>query len=319
MDSLILAYILDRKGGGKPVKLKDIADKEEGLIWVHLFADHPDTQTWLAEKSGLDTFVIDAMIAEDTRPRILRHENGTLLILHGMNLNKDADIDDMVSIRIWIEKDKIVTVRRESTRVISEIEKKIAVNKGPKNSGDFIIMIITKLLKIMEPVIDNFEILVDKAEEQILLNPEDKLREDISEARVQAIVFKRHIAPQREVINNLGYSNCDWLDSDHKRYIQENYDIITRYVEDLNEIRERCQVIHDELENALSHKLNRNMYLLSVITSIFLPLSFVTSLLGANVGGIPWEDSEYGFLIVCLILLLFIFIQIIVLKKMKWF
>ncbi len=318
MESLISAYILDGDGGGNSIKMKDVAESE-GLLWLHLYLDHPDTEKWLTEKSGLDHFIIEAMIAEDTRPRILRHEKGSVIILHGVNLNKDAEPDDMVSIRIWIEADRIITVRRESTKAIAEIEKKIAINKGPKNSGDFIVMLIRRLLKIMEPTIEKLDDMVDLAEEKILLSPDDKLREAVSEVRFQAIVLKRYISPQKDVIKNLGYYDCDWLNSDHKMHIQENCDIITRYVEDLNEIKDRCQIVHDELENTLSYKLNRNMYMLSVIASIFLPLSFITSLFGINVGGIPGGMDDFGFWWVCLLLGVFVLIQIIMFKKLKWF
>ncbi len=118
---------------------------------------------------------------------------------------------------------------------------------------------------------------------------------------------------------NLGYYDCEWLNSEHKMHVQENCDIITRYVEDLNEIKDRCQIVHDELENTLSYKLNRNMYMMAVIASIFLPLSFVTSLFGINVGGIPGGLDEFGFWWVCILLGVFVLIQIIVFKKLKWF
>ena len=84
-------------------------------------------------------------------------------------------------------------------------------------------------------------------------------------------------------------------------------------------IRERAQIVKDELVNALSDRLNRNMYVLSVIASIFLPLGFFTGLLGINVGGIPGAENSEAFYIFCGLLVVLVIAQIIIFKKLKWF
>ena len=84
-------------------------------------------------------------------------------------------------------------------------------------------------------------------------------------------------------------------------------------------IRERAQVVKDELQNMLADRLNKNMYVLSVIAAIFLPLGFLTGLLGINVGGIPGADNSMSFLIFCGILTAIVVFQIWLFKKMKWF
>jgi zinc transporter len=92
-----------------------------------------------------------------------------------------------------------------------------------------------------------------------------------------------------------------------------------RYVEDLDAVRERAQIVKDELSNILSDRINKNMYILSVIAAIFLPLGFLTGLLGVNVGGIPASDNPYGFYIVSGFLMLLVIIQIFLFKKLRWF
>jgi zinc transporter len=94
---------------------------------------------------------------------------------------------------------------------------------------------------------------------------------------------------------------------------------VVRYIEDLDAIRERAQIIMDELANIIAEKLNRNMYVLSVIAAIFLPLGFLTGLLGINVGGIPGAENEYAFLFFSALLLVIVVVQIILFKLKKWF
>jgi zinc transporter len=68
-----------------------------------------------------------------------------------------------------------------------------------------------------------------------------------------------------------------------------------RCVEDLDAVRDRAAVTQEQIESRLSDQLNRRMYILSIITAIFLPLAFLTGLLGVNLGGIPGANSELGF------------------------
>ena len=114
-------------------------------------------------------------------------------------------------------------------------------------------------------------------------------------------------------------SEQPWLNQHDRRSMQENFDRTLRFVEDLDAIRERAQIIKDELANALSDRINKNMYVLSIIAAIFLPLGFLTGLLGINVGGIPGADNDQAFMIFMGILIVLVGAQIWLFKKMKWF
>jgi len=90
-----------------------------------------------------------------------------------------------------------------------------------------------------------------------------------------------------------------------------------RYVEELDAIRERAQIIKDELANIIVDRLNKNTYVLSVIAAIFLPLGFLTGLLGINVGGIPGVGNPTAFTVFCILLLILVAIQILIFRKFK--
>jgi zinc transporter len=191
--------------------------------------------------------------------------------------------------------------------------------KGPKDAADFMVQLATRLIERMEPVINNLDEDTDNLEEKIIDEPDIKLRTEIIKMRKEAILLRRYLAPQREVISRLRTSEQKWLTKIHKRQLHENYDRITRYVEDLDSIRERTQIVQDELQNSIADKLNKNMYILSVIAAIFLPLGFLTGLLGINVGGIPGADNPDAFMIFCGVLVVLVLVQVVLFKRMKWF
>ena len=94
---LIMAYILDGKGGGKKVGWDGIASwkPEQGILWIHLNYSVAGVQEWLNDKSGLDEVIYDALTEEDSRPRCTPFHEGMLLGLRGVNLNPGADPEDM--------------------------------------------------------------------------------------------------------------------------------------------------------------------------------------------------------------------------------
>ena len=100
--------------------------------------------------------------------------------------------------------------------------------------------------------------------------------------------------------------------------LRESADRTTRFIEDLDLARERAVVVQEELLSRLSEKMDRTMYVLSIVAAIFLPLGFLTGLLGINVGGIPGADFKGSFLIFCIFLVLIVGLQIWIFKRKKW-
>lgn len=288
--------------------------------WVHLDANQSDTRKWLeANLNVSDELIVEALLVQESRPRILTYDEGTIIILRGVNLNENADPEDMVSIRLWVYGNNIISVRLRRLKAVLDIRERLENGQGPKSAGDFITALISRLFERMEPVLQSLDDQLDELEEQVMENPDSEDRQAITTLRKQAILFKRYIAPQRDVISALRNAELDWLEPPHKRKLMESLDRVTRYVEDLDATRERGQIIKDELANALSDRMNRNLYMLSVVAAVFLPLGFLTGLLGINVGGIPGAELPTAFLIFCGMLIVVVIFQIALFKKLKWF
>jgi zinc transporter len=321
-EHILAAYEFDENGGGKkltPSEIKGSINSPKPA-WVHLDANHPDTEIWLKnEFPEIQPLVFQALLEDETRPRITLIDDGILLILRGVNLNDNSQPEDMVSIRLWVDKRGIISLRKRKLRAIGDIEDSIKAGLGPKSTSEFICLLIDRLFKRMEPVLASLDERTDNIEENIIENPKSQHREEIIDIRRKAIIFRRYMSPQRDAITNLRIADLSWMDDIAMRRLSESINHVTRFIEDLDAIRERAQIVKDELANILADKLNRNMYLLSVIAAIFLPLGFLTGLLGVNIGGIPGVDNSYAFGFFCGILFVIVMIQIYIFKKNKWF
>lgn len=319
---ILHALELNGKGSGTLLEGDAISQslKEDTLAWLHMDAAHPESRKWLEENvSYLDPLILDALVASETRPRMEEYDDGMLVNLRGINLNENADPDDMVSLRMWIDPHRIITMRRRSVSAAQVVKGQLLEGNGPKNAGDFLCAIIHALLGKMDPFMHSLAEKVDDVEEEVIANPNASIRSIIVELRSQAITMKRYISPQRDVIGRLRVNEQSWIERDDKRSLQESLDKITRYVEELDSARERAQIVQDELTNVLADKLNRNMYILSVIAAIFLPLGFLTGLLGINVGGMPGAENADAFWIVTAGLTVIVALQVAIFRWLRWF
>lgn len=318
---LIHALLLDGQGLASEVALDEIHNwtKEQGLLWLHFDYTHPESEEWLLESSGLDKIIAQALLEDETRPRATLINDGMLIALRGINHNPGAEPDDMVALRMWVDQDRIVTSRRRKLGAASLIATDLLKGHGPKNSGDFLVAMISHIVGGMSDTINDFEERTADYEDAVLRGETGGLRYDLANLRRQTITIRRYLAPERDAFSRLLIEKVSWLDTGHNIQIREINDALLRHIENLDAARDRAAVTQEELASRLSEQLNSRMYVLSVVTTIFLPLGFLTGLLGVNIGGIPGSDNHNAFWIFIAILVALVISQVILFRWKKWF
>jgi zinc transporter len=272
----------------------------------------------MRRESSLEPDAAEAMLAEETRPRSISFKDGMLVILRGVNLNPGSDPEDMVALRVWIEKNRVISVRARRLMAVQDLRDTLDAGRGPKDCGELLVGIANRLVDRMGPVVDDMGDVVDGLENELLISESRDIRMKLRELRREAIGLRRHLAPQRDALSRLQQDEQPWLEAPHRRRLRETADRVLRIVEELDELRERAAIIQDELMNRLSEQMNRTMYVLTVVASVLLPLSFLTGLLGINVGGIPWAENNLGFLIVVIVLVVVGMLQLLIFRRLKW-
>lgn len=311
-----LAFILDGKGGGQKIGWEAMRNwsPKQGVLWVHMDYNNSENQSWIVEESGLDQITCEALLAEETRPRSLVTHEGLLVALRGVNLHPESDPEDLVSIRLWINHDRIISTHPRKVLSAEDLENDLNKGTGPKTPGMFLVDLTDGLMERMADVVNEIEDRVDNLQDQVLTIESYELRTQLAGIRRQTIGLRRYLGPQRDAMTRL----YPWLEEIDRMRLREIADRTTRYVEDMDSARERAAVTQEELMNRLSEQLNKGMYVLSIVAAIFLPLSFLTGLLGINVGGIPGAEYKLAFYVVCIFLGLVVGFQFWLFKKSKW-
>lgn len=311
---------LDGHGRGRPLPWLAGQDmpREAGLFWLHLNYSDAQARDWLLRSDLLGKPVAESLLDDATRPRVLHHGTGLLLTLRGVNLNPGAEPEDMVSIRLWIEENRIISTRKRRLRSVKEIQSMLEAGEGPRSSGEFLAMLLKLMTDNIGAVIEELEDRMAEVEEQIVAHHGAKAREALGDLRRQAIALRRYLAPQREALSRLSAERVPWMIPDDHFRIRETADELIRHIENLDAVRERAALAHEEFVNHASEQLNRRMFMLSVVTVIFLPLGFLTGLFGINVGGIPCSESPWGFAAFCLGVVLAGAGIFLIFKRSRW-
>ena len=316
---LVFAYILEG-GSGRPMNWDRISswEPEQGILWLHLDYADEGAKTWLVEESGLDEVSCAALMAQETRPRVVAAANSLLLILRGINFNPGADLEDMVAIRMWFDEHRIISMRHRPVMAMDDINKRIQAGTGPDSISDFVVMAASTLTDRMGDVISDIDDNVDELEDAVLTEESHALRPKLAHLRRQTISMRRYISPQRDVLARLQNEKVSWLDDVDRIRIRELAERTARFVDDLDSARDRAAITQEELNNHLAEKMNKTMYVLSIVAAIFLPLGLITGLLGINVGGIPGTENDSAFILVSIMLVAFALAQYVLFKHKKW-
>jgi zinc transporter len=223
--------------------------------------------------------------------------------MRGINVNPGAVPDDMVAVRVVLEKNRIFTSRRRKVLSVRDVRDTLLAGTGPKTAGDFLASLTRCLAGRIESAVENIEEMIEDLDWQIASGDIVAVRSDLSVVRRQAAAIRRHLAPQREALDRLARSTTSILTARELLAVREEGDHLARYIEDLELARENALVTQEELTNRVAQEQNSRMYLLSVVAAVFLPLTFVTGLLGMNVAGLPGTVSPYGFAIATVVMI----------------
>jgi zinc transporter len=190
--------------------------------------------------------------------------------------------------------------------------------EGPRSSAELVIRLSELLVERMGVTVEELEEQLSDLELDLLTQPGSEMRQAVRNLRRQTVTLRRYFAPQRDAFNQMLSERLSWFTTEMKLELREISDQLLRHIEDLDIIRERAAMAQEELASQQGEQLNQRMYVLSIISAVFLPLGFLTGLLGINVGGIPGADNDYAFLIFLLLLGLLVGGLLILFRRWSW-
>ena len=318
---LLFGRVLDGEGGARTIDWTEAQRWRRGLrqevLWLHFDRTCPGVQEWL-EGHGIPEPTAELLTSDETRPRAFREGEALVATLRGVNFNPGAEPEDMVSIQVWSDGARVFTLRRHSMQTTREVAGELDRGHGPLDAGGLITLLVERMIARMNHSIVDMNQAIDELElAPVDVDPGGMLAK-ITAIRHNCLGLQRHMAPQHDALEAIGREAPKWFEDHDRREIAEAIDRLRRYLDDIDISKESAVVLLDELRAFTAARSERTNFLLAVVASIFLPLTFITGLIGMNVVGIPYADHPYSFWVIVAVCAAIALTQVWLFRRWKW-
>jgi len=274
-----------------------VAYSGTGLVWVHLEGQDELAAEVHRSDEHIPDVAAHALVATETRPRCDAVEQGAIINLRGLGVDTTDDSDRLVSIRMWIRGNRVVSVSLRPMAAVATVRAKMEAGHI-RDAGDLVAGFAWAISTQLDPEVAGLGDTLDDVESDLESEQLFRLRRTITSVRSEAIGYRRFIAPDRDALRTLVDLDFPWLAQDDRLHIVEAADRFARMAEELEAVRERAALLHEQITDLRAEQIdNRSLYI-SIVAFIFLPLTFITGLLGMNVQGIPYADHPSSFWVV---------------------
>jgi magnesium transporter len=259
----------------------------ESVSWVDVQGlGSEDILQRLGKVFDLHPLILEDIVNVPQRPKVENYED-QLIIIARMVLPKPGNAGfHSEQVSFVLGKHYLLTVQEEAQYdCFNQVRSRICNNKGflRKQQADYLAYtLLDAIIDGFFPVLEDYGELIEDLEEEVVANPTRKTLEKIYRIRRELLTLRRAIWPQRDAINALIRDDSDLLSEHVRIYLRDCYDHAVQVMDMVETYRELTSGLMDVYLSAVSNRMNEIMKLLTVISSIFIPLTFIAGIYGMN-------------------------------------
>lgn len=306
-------------------KLVDEAIKsiEDGAVtWINVNGlSNTESIVKLGNFFELHPLILEDIVDTGQRPKIDEYDSYLFIVMKMLYLN---DQKTMVSehVSMVIGDDYVVTFQESEKDVFESVRTRLRKEKSRiRNSGaDYL------GFALMDAIIDNYFVVIDAIGDKVELlenllfteNVSDTVTKDIQLLKNEILRVRKNIFPSREVIGRIVKSESEIINEKTINYYRDLQDQIVLISENIDVTREMIWGLMDMYMTTVSNKMNSIMKVLTIISTIFIPLTFIVGVYGMNFENMPELKTKYGYYCVLGAMLLIFAALVLYFRKKKW-
>ncbi len=271
---------------------------DETVSWVDVDGVHKtDVLEAFGKHFGLHPLLLEDIANTDQRPKLDDYDTYLFLVMKVLTASNQGDIL-VEQISFVLGRNYVLSFQENGTDVFQSVRDRLRVGKGRlrQNGSDYLVY------ALIDAVVDQyFEVLemlgerIEAMQERLMADPRPETLKDIHALKRQLLFVRRAVWPLREAINNLSRSECPFLHEPTKVFFRDVYDHVVQIVDTIETLREMVSASLDIYLSSVSYRLNSVMRVLTVITTIFMPLSFIAGIYGMNFDYMPELKWPWGY------------------------
>lgn len=307
---------LDGKGNANPLNDKSEASTSQPY-WIHLDFAKSETINWINQTNLIPDLVKNELIKPNQFPKEIRFDTGILVVLKGVNFTPNELPDPIVTFRFYITDNFIISTRHQKIDAIIKLKENLEKGIGPVDVADWLIQLSELICDQVNLSFDGVHNKIIKLED-LLLNQRIFSHKEIGRVRKQLFILRRLLSPQRDIFVKISTERISWIDDNDRQRLHDISSQQNHYISEIDSCLIRIGSIMEQINSILAESTNKRIYLMSLFTIIFTPITFITSLLGVNLAGIPFNEKEWSFIGLIFLLILISILSVVWLKLKKW-
>lgn len=294
----------------------------KSVSWINIDGLH---NTNIIEEIGKN-FQLHPLLLEDIlntghRPKVEEFDNYTFITLKMLGLSEKGNsiISEQVSIILgdtWV-----ISFQEQQGDIFDALRLRIKENKGMirQQGTDYLVY------RLIDTVVDNYYFIteyisetIEELQEMVLKSSERSSLLEIQKLKREIIGLRKSVLPLREAVSELHKDETNLIKTATIRYLRDVYEHIIHVIDSLDSQRDMLASIMDLYLTGVSNKMNQVMQLLTIIATIFIPLTFIAGIYGMNFDNMPELHWKYGYFGIWAIMIVVIVLMIIFFKRKKW-
>jgi magnesium transporter len=255
------------------------------FFWIDLYRPTPDDLAVLRDIFHFHPLAIEDSEQFGQRPKLDDYDDFVFLVVYGAV----SDQDRLVEVHCFYSERYLVTLHRDQAPAFTEVRGRYQKRKTPvRDPGRLLYYIIEALVDSFMPILSDFDDRIDELEDQTYLAASDEQLQEIFDMKRLLVGIRKVVTPQRDLFGGLvgGVAQLPGMTEEDERYFRDIYDHLIRISDLIDSYRDLLTSSMDVFLSTVSNRLNTVMKQLTVIATIFLPLTFITGFFGQNFGAL---------------------------------
>lgn len=275
----------------------------------------------MGEVFGLHPLVREDILNTEQRPKLEDYDTYDYLVLKMLRYDKEENAIDVEQVSIILGPNFVISFQEKPGDVFDIIRDRIRTNKGRirKMGSDYL------AYALLDAVIDNYFTILENVSEQIELlednlieNPDPEILTTLHELKREVIYFKKAVWPLRELLSALIRNDSKLIKKTTQLYIRDLYDHTVQVIDSIETFRDLIASTLDIYLSSVSNKMNQVMKVLTIIATIFIPLTFIAGVYGMNFKYMPELEWRPGYFVVLGVMLAIGVTMVVLFRRKRW-
>lgn len=302
---------------------------------VQPYLDDP-SKTWIKVrglhdieqlKSIWNFFELHPLIQEDIvhtaqRPKVESYENCLFFVLRMLTYSEEEQRLRAEQISVVLGKNYVMSFQETDTDYFKPVLDRLSVegSRIRSNKTDYLTYaLIDTVVDHYYGIIEHLAEEIERLEDELLNDPEDHILREIHKIRREIIYFRKSVWPLRDAINTAIRDESKFIDDNTKIYLRDVYDHMIQVIDNIENYRDMVLGLHDMYMSHVSNKMNEVMKVLTIIATIFIPLTFIAGIYGMNFSNMPELSWSWGYPVSLGVMGIIAVIMILYFKRKGWF